>query len=176
MDAYILTHGRSNFDFQHPEEATFGIYDIAHALSNTCRFAGHCREFYSVAQHSVLVSHIVPPEDAMAGLLHDAAEAFLGDVTMPLKQLLPDYRALEKRVEAVVFARFGLPPVLPPSVKAADMEALATEDRDLMPPHGDTWPCLRGVAPLSDHVHPLLPYYSRQLFINRYRELSSLSS
>lgn len=156
------------FDFLQPQRSVFNVGTIAHALGHLCRFTGHTRSFYSVAQHSVLVSMIVPSEHALAALVHDAAEAFVGDVARPLKNLLPEYKVIEKRIEAEVLRRFGLPAELPACVKHADNVLLATERRDLMRELHDTWEDLQGVEVLPWRIEPLAPELAREYFLARY--------
>lgn len=171
----ILTFSGHYFNFLQPDPASICIEDIAAGLSKVCRFAGQSRQFYSVAQHSVHVSYLVAelghPEHALAGLLHDAAEAYIGDVTRPLKQLLPDYRQIEQRVEAAVFARFGLPAELPPIIKQADLMMLATEQHNFMAPHDDPWACIEGIRPLPERVQAWDHDHARAAFIGRYFEI-----
>ena len=166
----ILLLSGEYFDLAEPEACAFQVSDIAHALGNICRFTGHTQRFYSVAEHSVICSHMVPPEDAMAALMHDAAEAFIGDVSSPLKSLLPDYKAVERRVEQAVWSRLGLPPTLPPSVKIADRRALAVEQRVCMG-NGDEW----GNGEPSDEdcalIRFLSPEDARAAFLDRYHDL-----
>lgn len=167
----IMLAGGTYFDIEDPESSEFTIEDIAHALSNICRFTGHCRTFYSVAQHSVLVSHALPEEHAFAGLMHDAAEALIGDVSTPLKMLLPDYKRIESRIEAVVFARFGLPLQLPQCVKEADRFLLRTEQRDVMGADTHSWNFTAGVQPLTERIQPLPPTEAKALFLARFAAL-----
>lgn len=173
----ILTATGRYFKFTEPDPDSVCIVDIATALSRLCRFTGHTTRFYSVAQHSVYVSRIVPPEYALQGLLHDASEAYLGDVSSPLKQLLPDYKAIEHRVEAVIMSVFGLPFPLHPSIKQADLRMLMTEKRDLMPEpmtgaeHGE-WDWLSEIEPTKKRIVPLYPNAARELFLKRFSELT----
>lgn len=119
-----------------PQADDVDIRDIAHALANLCRYTGHTRDFYSVAQHSVLVAECVAPEHRMWALLHDAAEAYLGDMAGTVKAadapLGTAYRGAEERVMRAVAARFGLPWPEPPEISAADRALLVAEFRALM--------------------------------------------
>lgn len=170
--ANIALYSGTYFDFEAPEASEFTIFDVAHALSNLCRFTGHCARFYSVAQHSVHVSQIVPAEDAFAGLMHDAPEAFTGDVSKPLKSILPDFRALEDRIERAVFERFGLPAELPASVKDADLTMLVTEQCQIMrTPDRDQWATANGAQPLTGALPEWSPAEAMGAFLARYAEL-----
>lgn len=173
MTPTIMTQGSIVFDVASPDTQHVHIADIAHALSNICRFNGHTLEHYSVAQHSVLVSYQVPKEFELQGLLHDAAEAYIGDIATPLKRLLHDYLAIERKVEAAVFAAFGLPAMLHPSVKHADAVVLATEVRDLMPANADYWACLSDIQPLPSVIRPMTNVHAEMLFLNRFAELTA---
>ncbi|HGE8299586.1 TPA: HD family hydrolase, partial [Serratia marcescens] len=161
---YIRTHSGRHFCYEAISLDAIDIDDIAQALSNICRFAGHLDDFYSVAQHSVLVSRLVPPELALEALLHDASEAYCQDIPAPLKALLPDYRDIEASVDNVIRSLFGLPLAHSPEVKHADLVMLATERRDLGIDDGDKWDILDGIAPTDEFViHPLNPRQARQL-------------
>lgn len=168
----ILTSTGDYFYFLDPWGSRFDIETIAHALAHICRFTGHTRVFYSVAQHSVHVSHLVEPEHQLAALLHDAPEAFIGDVSKPLKGLLPDYADLERKIEAAVFARFELPEKLHASIKQADLVMLLTEARDLMPEHDNAnWAARMHAEPLKEKVTPWSSDRAKTEFLRRYSEL-----
>ena len=146
MNSTILTHSGIEFDFCRPDPDLIEIEDIAHALSNICRFTGHTRHFYSVAQHSYLCATLVPPEHQLETLLHDAAEAYIGDVSSPLKAQLPGYKMIEFNLDQAIRQRFGLPAKKSPWVKEADRQMLAAEKAQLMPPQFEEWDILNNVA------------------------------
>lgn len=161
-----------------PASKDIRLEDIAHALALTCRFGGHCREFYSVAQHSVLVSRYCAPEDAAWGLMHDAAEAYLVDLPNPIKRGLREagvhaFDQIEAQLLEAICIRFVLPMEMPASVKAADLLLLATEARDLMGQGADQWTTF--VTPLPERVVPVGWREAEQLFITRCREVGLFS-
>lgn len=145
MEPTIETVSGRCFSFVDIENNDVHLPDIAHALAHLCRYTGHVRRFYSVAAHSLFVAMLVPERLRLYALLHDASEAYLGDVSSPLKLLLPDYKVLERRVQAHIYRSFGLEPVEPAEVKRADIEALAAERAALMP-SGPDWTITEGVS------------------------------
>ena len=120
------------FDYLDPKPSMICIEDIAHALSMVCRFAGQSREFYSVAQHSILVCEILPPCLGCEALLHDASEAYMGDMARPLKRHLPDYKQIEAGIMEAIAKKYDLPRLHDPEIKKADNIALAFEADLLM--------------------------------------------
>lgn len=168
---WIATYTGGVFFPLAPRVEDVRISDIAHALSQLCRFAGHTKAFYSVAQHSVLVSHMCSPADALWGLLHDASEAYLSDIVSPLKRAsgMGGYRVIESRVQLVIAQAFGLSATEPSSVKAADQALLRIEQRDLvtMP---DGWDVL--VPAHHKRIEPWTPERSETEFMTRFFELT----
>jgi 5'-deoxynucleotidase YfbR-like HD superfamily hydrolase len=122
-----------------PDPAEVDARDIAHALSNICRFSGHVREFYSVAEHCIRVSLELPPDLALAGLLHDASEAYLVDVPRPLKPALEGYQIAEDRLMFMLAGKFGFPWPMPEPVRQADERLLVMEARALINGPLDEW-------------------------------------
>ena len=134
---WIKTFTGKRFYPMDPRAADIDIKDIAHALSQQCRFSGHTREFYSVAQHSFLVArHVyiagVPGATARAALLHDAAEAYLVDVPRPIKGSLLGYAQAENRIAALIAKKFNATYPWPACVLGADDRMGVTEALALM--------------------------------------------
>lgn len=176
----IIQWGQARFGGSGGEDAGYlndfpFAFPSACSLSNICRFAGHLSHFYSVAQHAVLCSQLVPQEFAFEALMHDATEAYCQDIPAPLKRLLPDYKRMEEKIDAVIREKYGLPPVMSTPVKYADLIMLATERRDLGLDDGSFWPVLEGIpATEMFNVIPLAPGHAYGMFMERFNELSEL--
>lgn len=169
-----LASGRL-FDFLDPHGSDFDIEDIAHGLAHVCRYAGQCHGFYSVAEHSMLVADIAS-EFAYEALLHDAAEAFIGDVTRPFKQLLPEYRRIEAVVEDAIAERFGFDRRYKAAVKEADLRVLAAEQAQVMAPGCADWAADANIEPANVRVRNLDPATAKREFLQRHEELLSRRS
>lgn len=168
--ATISLQSGGTLDFRNPHSSNFTIEDVAHGLANLCRYSGQCRRFYSVAEHSLFVSEL-SENFKLAALLHDAAEAFVGDLPSPLKSLLPEYRKIETKIQRVIFERFGLGKDIPPEVKVAEKRVLAAEQAQIMPPGTAAWAQREGIEPATILVRHLSPTEAKELFLSRFEEL-----
>ena len=180
----IETRSGTAFDVIQPKASAVAITDIAHALSNNCRYNGQCAEFYSVAQHSIIVSHLVDPLYAFAGLMHDAAEAYLSDLCRPAKCApeLSAYVVIEDRIQDAVWEHFGyvFTEEVMRAVKAADNALLYSEAHAIMTnAHLWGWPEGMTGADFSPFPHLAirgpddcwLPKKARYEFMRRFNQL-----
>jgi hypothetical protein len=178
-ESHIQTASGARFNPFAPDPTAISVDDIAQALANLCRFGGHCRAFYSVAQHSCHVADVVAGQGGTAdethwALLHDAAEAYLGDLPQPIKQhsrLGELYREAELRLQEAICRRFGLPPAPPPIVKEVDRGMLAAERSMLMLDFW-AWPELSGIEPVAIEIDPWPPPRAASEFRLRHDELT----
>lgn len=148
------------------------IEDIAGALSKICRYGSQCLAFYSVAEHSIHVSRTVQPQFAKAALLHDAAEAYVGDMVRPIKLMLPEFRRMEKAVQAAINTRFGIPFIDTIYLRHFDDQMLHTEMREMMKDPPQPWVEL---PPALENWH--FDYYdpdeAEEAFLLRWAELTT---
>ncbi len=165
----IYTYTGIDFYAHDPRPEEINIHDIAQALSMTCRFGGHIAHFYSVAQHSVILSHLVDPEHAKAALLHDASEAYITDVPRPIKADIPHYDVMEGRIMAVVAERFNFAWPLPAQVAALDHRIVADEAMALFTQPPD-W--VAAYTPVGAEIAPVGPAAAKVLFMRRWFELN----
>lgn len=169
-----------------PREDEVDIYDIAHALANICRYTGHVESYYSVAEHSVRVSELCEERTARAhdsattqaaleGLLHDASEAYLGDVARPIKQssyVGKLYGSAEDRLMKLIAEKYGTTWPVTELVGWADHVLLRTEQRDLMPYPNELYN-LDEYEMLETNIEPWTPEEAEIEFLDRYKELKN---
>ena len=181
MNSIIITASGGKFDIMEPHQDDINIFDIAHALSMQCRFNGHCKHFYSVAQHSVRVATILHDAGygriiSLMGLIHDATEAYIGDVVTPLKAQLENYKAIEARIDQAIHFRFGIfsePERAREYVKGADIAMLLAERRDLLPESKVEWTIKDTEFDFHaiEEITPLHPRDAESLFLNAFNHL-----
>lgn len=159
-------------DIHRPTADMFCIEDIAAGLSKICRFGGQCLYFYSVAQHSIIVAAMAPEEYKLEALMHDAAEAYLGDVIKPLKNIIGDsYCQVEERFEKAIQSAFNLKPDWYQVIKPIDNKVLELEAELLLFNNSDLW-CER-MEELELSTQLLRPELAYTEFINQYHEYKS---
>jgi hypothetical protein len=187
-NAWVQTvSGKAFYPFE-PTADMICIEDIAHGLSHLCRFAGQTRDFYSVAQHSIMVNDVLATFAAvgeldseqrrrlrLAALLHDAAEAFIVDLPTPIKAHVGGYKELELGVMAAVAKRFDIDPSLfeHPLVKLADMTMLATEKRDLLGPEPQPW--IEMPKPYGVMLRPWTSAQAKKIFLEEFERFGGKS-
>lgn len=173
LEPWIETYTGKKFYFLKPNPDDIDIIDIAHSLSMQCRFTGHVEAYMSVAEHSVAVSTIVNKENQLAGLLHDASEAYLSDIASPIKQFFSQYYEMEDRIMKVIAEKFGFEYPLNEDVKNADSTQLKSEAKHLLSSGGKDWTMLfptdgrNGKVPMC-----LAPAHAKALFLRTYEQIT----
>jgi uncharacterized protein len=181
-DQWIALLSGAKFNYNRPEESDVTIEDFASALSNVCRFSGHLPRFYSVAQHLVNTSRIVPANLAFTALMHDTAEAFTNDLPTPLKWAFPIFKELEGKIESAMSKKFGFEFPYPAEVKEADSIMLMLE-KYYVKEDFSVWPHYEKYT--TDYVKPYIdlvdldswqPRRAKREFLERYYELQEKSN
>lgn len=173
LEPWIETYTGKQLYFLNPKEDQIDIEDIANALANECRFGGHTRSFYSVAEHSILVATLCKKENQLAGLLHDASEAYLRDIASPIKQYLSNYKELEHTLMVVIASKFGFSWPLDQEIKVADTMALKCEARQLLPSKGESWVHLYPTKEETNvKLHCMPPHIAKEAFMKAFNALT----
>lgn len=162
----IRTFSGLHVDVFNPDPETIVIEDIAHALGNLCRFGGHSRVFYSVAQHSIVCSRMGNRSNALAKLMHDASEAYLVDLPTPIKKNLADYKKIEDNLMKVIAQKFNFQYPFDDEVHKIDKETLNNEWERLMISRDDELETLFGIGVLT-------PVGSKNFFIEEFIKINT---
>ena len=169
-DTYIETYTGKKFYFLNPLCSDIDIIDIAHSLSMQCRYTGHAKEFFSIAEHSILVAELCSDENKLWGLLHDGSEAYLTDVASPIKPFLKNYKKMEKVLMDAICTKYGLKTSMPEEVHIADMEVLRSEASKLMTSKGADWKINQNNdSPIIDlNIQCMSPFEAKIKFIEKF--------
>lgn len=179
IGSWMQTYSGKAFYPMNPSIKDFSIVDIGHALSNICRYGGHVKKFYSVAEHCVLMSRSVSPEAALFALLHDAAEAYIGDMVRPLKQDIPEFKRIEDRIFDVMIEWLKTEPIEVPmtqaiqeEVREADNRILLDEKKVLTANSPSKWSQEITHKPLGVEIRCWSPAVARYEYLERFLELT----
>jgi len=170
--AWMETQSGEQFWPTDPRPEDVRVDDIAHALAHICRYGGHVDRFYSVAEHCILMSYAVSPKNALHALLHDATEAYVGDMIRPLKYQMPEYRKTEDRVWFAIAESFGIDPVIPDEVHEADTRILLDERAALKTQSRHAWGIDGHFEPLGVPIQAWSPLLAKAQYLGRLAELS----
>lgn len=168
---WSITYTGRRFWPADPRPEDVCIEDIAHSLATTNRYNGHLPFPYSVAEHSMLVARHCPAPAQLHGLLHDAAEAYVGDMISPVKGLVHAFQLMESRVWAAIAERFDLAHELPPVVKEMDRRAVATEFGQLHPHADQQWRLSATAEPLDELIQPMHWQEAEERFLELFHAL-----
>lgn len=175
----IETYTGKIFDLLNPTVEMIDIIDIAHAGSQLCRFTGHTKYHYSIAQHEWLGSYLVPQENALEFLLHDAAESFCSDISRPLKHMtaMGDlYRPIEDKIQNLIRIKYGLPKVQSSVIHTVDNMMLFAEKRQLMfgrpEPNDLGQVCIDTTREADVKIVQMSPIQVKNAFLSRFIELT----
>lgn len=174
LEPWIETFTGLHFEFLDPKDEQIHIRDIAHSLAFTCRYTGHSSRFYSVAEHSLFVSYLAA--DPLAGLLHDASEAYITDIASPIKPHLANYKELEDMIMGRIANKFGFKYPLDGDIKDCDATQLKTEAKYLLKSGGNPWAHLyptrraHGIKPIC-----MAPEEAEKAFLERFYEVQNVS-
>lgn len=173
-NAWITTYSGKKFYPLSPRVEDVDITDIAHSLSLKCRFAGHCKTFYSVAEHSVWVSYLLPDNLKMAGLLHDAAEAYYADIPRPIKRANPLFSEIEDGIMRVIAEKYTIDWPMDEQVKHADNIMLATEVISIMHPWEGFFESPLAKLAQDRLIIPMSPEEAENEFKRRFEQLQCI--
>lgn len=174
-NGWMETYSGQKFFFENPEPGTIMIEDIGHALGQLCRYGGHSKRFYSVAEHCCILAWWVASQTgdsqlALDALMHDATEAYLVDVPRPIKHRLRGYKEIELRLASLIAAKFGLSDPLPEIVHQADSRVLRDERRQVMLHNDHPWGS-DSLEPLNVDIEFWGPRQATSRFMSAYEYL-----
>ena len=178
MKYWIETYTGKRFDYEHIELNKIDIRDIAHALSNTCRFNGHCSEFYSVAEHSVNVAIAISQcKHMLPALLHDATEAYMPDVSKPLKGYWNTFFKLEEfeaKMSDHIYRQLGVPidDEIWRQIKLYDY-AMLRRERDILFKDKQLWEFPEDIPVTNLEIHKWSPQVAEKMFLKLYNLINT---